>query len=274
MTSDRAGHGGLELAEGTVLVRRESDRFDVQLHRPAKRNALTAAMIDALHEVFDLVERERPSSVVLRGAPGCFCAGADIAGYLDAPSRPAELRAFTERGRDLCTRISTSEAIVIAVVDGIAMGGGFELVLAADLVVASAASRFALPEVRLGLIPGWGGTQRLVRFVGPNRAKEAILTGAVLSASAAHEAGIVTLLVPDGDDPHAATGPYLETLARAPLAMRAVKATVAAAYDPRAGATEGAALETQSLLALFASADGQEGVRAFVEKREPRFVGR
>jgi enoyl-CoA hydratase/carnithine racemase len=271
--TDGGSDGPIALADGAVLVRRAPHALDVQLHRPAKRNALTAEMIEALHHVFDLVAQERPSTVVLRGVPGCFSAGADIAGYLDAPERAAELRAFTERARDLCTRISTSEAIVIAVVDGMALGGGFELVLAADLVVASAQSRFALPEVRLGLIPGWGGTQRLVRYLGPNRAKEAILTGASLSASAAHQAGIVTLLVPDGDDLDAALDSYLASLTRAPLAMRAVKATVSTAYDPGAGDTAGAALETQSLLDLFASADGQEGVRAFVEKREPRFVG-
>lgn len=274
MKSAGDAEGVVALGNGTVLLRRGAARFDVQLHRPEKRNALTPEMINALHHVLDLATHEQPTVLVLRGVPGCFSAGADIAGYQDAPSHAAELEAFTHRARDLCTRLTSTESIVVAVVDGIAMGGGFELVLAADLVVAAESTRFALPEVRLGLIPGWGGTQRLVRFLGPNRAKDAILTGAVMSAKAAHEAGIVTLLVPSSEALPEAAEAYVESIEqRAPLALRAAKATVTAAYDPNAGDTVGGRLETSSLLRLFSSVDGQEGVSAFIEKRAPQFTG-
>jgi enoyl-CoA hydratase/carnithine racemase len=154
------------------------------------------------------------------------------------------------------------------------MGGGFELVLASDLVVASASSKFALPEVRLGLIPGWGGTQRLVQHVGPNRAKELIATGEAMSASAAYGFGIVNRVVPVASSTNEVADSYIDTLvARAPLALRAIKTTITAAYDPSAGGSVGAALETKSVLELLSSADGIEGVNAFIEKREPRFVG-
>ena len=274
MMSAGAREGVVALGDGTVLLRRAAARFDVQLHRPEKRNALTAAMIDALHEVLDLASTERPAVIALSGVPGCFSAGADITAYQNAPAHAAELQEFTLRARDLCTRLTTTESIVIAIVDGIAMGGGFELVLAADLVVASATSRFALPEVRLGLIPGWGGTQRLVWFVGPNRAKELVLTGATMTASRAEDAGIVTHLVPAEIDLQESAEAYLEALThRAPLALRAGKATIGASYDPQAGDTIGAELETTSLLRLFSSDDGKEGVSAFIEKRTPQFTG-
>lgn len=268
------GEGVVALADGTVLVRRGAGRIDVQLHRPQKRNAITAAMIEALHEVLDIVEAESPAVLVLRGVPGCFSAGADIAGYLDAAAHVPELTAFTARASGLCQRLASSDAIVVAVVDGIAMGGGFELVLAADLVIASDSSRFGLPEVRLGLIPGWGGTQRLVRFVGPNRAKQLILTGTSLGAADAASAGIVTRLVPSAELDAASAELIAELTARAPLALRAAKAAIGAAYDERAGQTPGAAVETGHLLELFVTADGLEGVAAFVGKREPQFTGR
>ncbi len=262
------------LGGGTVRLSAGASRFDVQIYRPEKRNALSPVVIEALHEVLDRVEAEKPAVVVLRGVPGCFSAGADIAFYQNATARKKELEVFTHRSRDLCTRLTTVQSVVVAVVDGIAMGGGFELVLASDLVVASASSKFALPEVRLGLIPGWGGTQRLVHFLGPNRAKELIATGAAMSASAAYGFGIVTKLGPVAGSADDVADSYIDTLVdRAPLALRAIKTTVTAAYDSPAGGTVGAALETKCVLELLASADGIEGVQAFIAKREPLFFG-
>lgn len=260
------------LAGGTVLLTRRAGVLDVQLNRPEKRNALTGAMVEALHEAVSIAEAERPSVLVLRGAPGCFCAGADIAGYLSAATDAAALASFTEQSSDICRRLTTVDTIVVAVVDGIAMGGGFELVLAADLVVASETSRFGLPEVKLGLIPGWGGTQRLSRYVGPNRAKEAILTGAPFGPEDA--GGLVNRIVPSAEVESAAAALIDTLVAQAPLALRAAKASIATAYDPERGETAGARLETEHLLALFASDDGREGVSAFVGKRTPIFTGR
>jgi enoyl-CoA hydratase/carnithine racemase len=259
-------------AGGTILLTRRAGVVEVQLNRPEKRNALTAAMISGLHEALAIVEAERPRVLVLRGGPGCFCAGADIAAYRTAALDATALAAFTAQSRELCRRLTTVDAIVVAVVDGIAMGGGFELVLAADLVVASETTRFGLPEVKLGLIPGWGGTQRLAHYVGPNRAKEAILTGAAFGPEEA--GGLVNRIVPSTEVESAASALIDTLVAQAPLALGAAKASIATAYDPQRGETTGARLETQHLLALFASDDGREGVAAFVEKRTPIFTGR
>jgi enoyl-CoA hydratase/carnithine racemase len=257
----------------SVLVESRGPVLRVQLHRAEKRNALTLEMLDALHAALDRVEAEQLSVLLLSGAEGVFCAGADIATYVDAIDDLDALAAFGARAKSLTHRLSRSPAIIVAAVDGVAMGGGFELVLSADLVVATDRARFGLPEIRLGLIPGWEGTQRLARHLGPHRAKEAILLARVLSAAQLADAGIVTRIVAP-EELGAAADELVDALsAQAPLALAAAKAAVTASYelDP---ATPGSDLETRSLLALFASEDGREGVRAFVGKRAPVFRGR
>lgn len=258
----------------SVLLSREPGILIIELARHQKRNAITSEMIDALAAAVAAADNEGVAVIVLRGAPGFFSAGADIAGYADARGDAASLADFTARAKALCTSLTTSPAIVIAAVDGVAMGGGFELVLSADLVLATDRSRFGLPEITLGLIPGWGGTQRLTRFLGPNRTKEAVLTATPLDAQQAREGGIVSRVVAVDELDAAALDLARSLAARAPLALAAAKAAVTAAYDPEHGADTGSGLETGHLLRLFASADGQEGVAAFVEKRPPIFTGR
>jgi enoyl-CoA hydratase/carnithine racemase len=257
---------------GNVLLTTSPGIVSVQLNRAEKRNALTAGMIEALIETLNIAQREDAVVVVLRGAPGFFSAGADIAGYRDAVSDPERLAAFTERANELCDRLSGGPHIVIAAVDGLALGGGFELVLASDLVVASSSSQFGLPETALGLIPGWGGTQRLTQRLGPNRTKAIVLTGERIAAAKAD--GIVTQLVEPGQADSAATTLAAALAARAPRAVRAAKAAITASYAPVTGSESGGALERRLLLELFASHDGIEGVRAFTEKRPAIFTGR
>jgi enoyl-CoA hydratase/carnithine racemase len=197
-------------------------------------------------------------------------------GYLASSARARTSRAladFTARAKALCVALTTSPAIVVAAVDGVAMGGGFELVLSADLVIASDRSRFGLPEIKLGLIPGWGGTQRLTRFLGPNGAKEAVLLGEPFDAERARQCGIVSRVVSPDELAEAAADLARQLAARAPLALSAGKAAVTAAYDPEHGADAGSGTETDHLLRLFASADGREGIAAFVEKRAAIFTG-
>jgi len=274
MTRDGAAHpeGVVALDGGTVLLTIRGGIAEVQLNRVEKRNALSAGMIEALHEVIDRAENASATVLVLRGAAGVFSAGADISGYRDAADDPDFLVAFTTRANELCDRLAACVQIVIASVDGLALGGGFELVLASDLVVATTSSQFGLPEVALGLIPGWGGTQRLVQHVGPNRAKEIVLTGTRFSASDAGR--LVTQLVEPGQADSAALTLAESLAARAPLALRAAKAAISASYAPSGGASSGSALEQRLLLELFASRDGIEGVRAFIEKRPAVFTGR
>jgi len=257
-----------------LAYRREGGVVHIQLTRPAKRNALTSSMIDELRDAVEAAEAADARVIVLSGGDGFFCAGADIAGYRDAAQDPAVLADFTERAKALCVELTTTRAVVIAAVDGVAMGGGFELVLSADLVIASDRSRFGLPEISLGLIPGWGGTQRLARVFGANRAKYAVLTGEPIPVEAALAAGIVSRVVAPHELERVVDELAAALASRAPLALAAAKAAVTEAIDPQHGEDAGSALETRLLLDLFASADGREGVAAFLDKRTPEFVGR
>lgn len=269
MTQDGAAHreAVVALDGGTVLFSIDGGVATARLNRTQKRNALSHGMIEALHECIDRAENANAAVLLLCGSVGVFSAGADISGYRDAVDDPGFLLAFTARANELCDRLASCHLIVIAAVDGMALGGGFELVLASDLVIASPTTQFGLPEVALGLIPGWGGTQRLVALVGPNRAKQIILTGERFGAADAGD--LVTHVADSGEVESYALALASTIAARAPLALRAAKAAVCAAFAPG-----GFALERTLLLDLFASHDGIEGVQAFVEKRPAVFIGR
>ncbi|CAN7442968.1 enoyl-CoA hydratase/isomerase family protein [Microbacterium sp. LjRoot45] len=256
-----------------VRVERNDAVLRVRLDRAEKRNALTREMLDDLHAAVDLAEADGIPVMVISAAGAAFCAGADIATYVEAIDDLDALADFGARAKSLMHRLSTSPPIVVAAVDGIAMGGGFELVLAADLVYASDRARFGLPEITLGLIPGWEGTQRLVRHLGPTRAKEAILRARAFSAEEMERAGLLNGLTSPERLPALVEEVVADLGQRAPLALAAAKRAIGASYED-AGRSAGTDEETRSLLALFASNDGREGVRAFVEKRAARFEGR
>lgn len=256
-----------------IVVEPHGGALHVRLDRPEKRNALTRGMLDGLHDALDRAERESTPVMVISATGAAFCAGADIATYVAAIDDLDALADFGARAKSLMQRLSTSPTIVVAVVDGIAMGGGCELVLAADLVYASDRARFGLPEITLGLIPGWEGTQRLVRHLGPTRAKEAILRARVFSAAEMEEAGLLNSVTSPELLPALVDEVVADLVGRAPLALAAAKSAIGASYETD-GRSLGSEEETRSLLALFASADGREGVRAFVEKRAARFEGR
>lgn len=244
----------------------------IRLSRPHKYNAITTDMILMVSAALESAERD-PSvrAVILTGTGGVFAAGADIGEYSGADH--GAFARFSDLANALCTRICTLRVPVLAAVNGPALGGGFEIVLSCDLVLASTEASFGLPEIALGLIPGWGGTQRLVGYVGPNRARELVLTGARLTAQAAADLGIVNRicepdrLLPDATALAAelATGPRLAIAA----ARRAIRQATPTAVPGAAGF----ALEQAELRGLFDTADGREGVHAFVDKRPAVFRG-
>jgi enoyl-CoA hydratase len=243
----------------------------VRLARAARRNALTREMLESLVELFaELSERADLRALILTGeGHEAFCAGTDIT-ELAALDEDGARRA-SERGQRVCESIEVCRVPVIAAVEGMAAGGGFELALACHLRVASTDARFRLPETHLGLIPAYGGTQRLARIVGEGRALAVMLAGEELSADEALRLGLVNRVVAPGELMNEA-----ETLARdigqhAPLAIRACLEAVT--RGARLPLEEGLALEAQLFSRLFATEDVREGTRAFLEKRAPEFKG-
>ncbi len=258
------------MARENVLFQVEEEIGLATFNRPAVLNALDARTIDELAEVVGEVERGAARALILTGAgEKAFVAGADIAGM--AGMSPAEARRFAERGHAVLERLERLPVPTVAAVNGYALGGGCEVALACDLVYASEKARFGQPEVNLGIVPGFGGTQRLPRRVGPMRALEILLTGDSYDAARARELGLVLeVLPPERLLPHARQQAK-KILARGPLAIALAKRLVhAGAGMPLGSANE---MERQGFAALFASADAREGMRAFLEKRPPGFQG-
>jgi enoyl-CoA hydratase/carnithine racemase len=242
----------------------------ITLNRPEKLNALNGEVFRSLGEALDRLEEGASGVGILSGSGRAFAAGADIQDYVDITVE--EYRAFMDVGRAPTDTIGRLSKPLIAAVGGFALGGGFELVLACDLVVAAENARFGLPEPRLGLAPGGGGTQRLPRIVGKARAFEVLLTGRVLTGQEAYEWGIANRIVPKDDLLAVAEELGRAMLALAPAALATIKRI---AQDGLAlPLAEALTLEQDETAQLITTPDALEGIAAFVEKREPRFPGR
>jgi enoyl-CoA hydratase len=241
------------------------------MNRPKALNALNSRTLAELDQVLQAEARDPAvRALVVTGAGDkAFVAGADIA-EMSAMS-PDQARAFAELGQRAYARLEALPIPTIAAVNGFALGGGGELALACDLVYASDRARFGQPEVNLGLLPSWGGTQRLARRVGAMRALEIVLTGEMYDAARAKEMGLcLEVLAPDALLPHAKAKAKV-IASRGPLAVAAAKRLVRAGAD--AGLPQGLALEAEAFGLVFASDDMREGTKAFLEKRPARFEG-
>ncbi len=244
----------------------------VTVSRPEKLNALNRATLGDLDRLF-VGFRDDPAvgAVILTGAgQKAFIAGADI-GEL-ARQTPVEGREYALYGQGVLSRVETLGKPVLAAINGFALGGGCEMALACTLRIASSTARLGQPEVNLGIIPGYGGTQRLARLVGRGRAQEMILTGEMIDAAEAHRIGLVNRVVP-AEELIARTEELARTiLSRGPLAIRyALEAIHRGLTMPR---EEGLAFEATLFGVLCASEDMREGTSAFLEKRKPEFKGR
>lgn len=255
-----------------VLVEKRADGVAVvTLNRPDKLNALNAELRQALMEAFDALESDDAVKVVVVHGAGdkAFVAGADITEF--AARTPEEQRAVYQ-GRRIYETVAEFPKPVIAAVHGFCIGGGSELALACDVRVADSTARFSQAEVRIGLIPGGGGTQRLARLVGRGQAMLISCTGDFVEADEAHRIGLVDVLTEDGQHLERA----LELAGRMArwslVSLRLAKEAVNAAFEMPM--REGLRHERELFLTAFASEDGREGVRAFVEKRKPEFKGR
>ena len=241
------------------------------LNRPQARNALTFAMYDRLAEICGGVRRDGPVRVVVVTGAGekAFAAGADIEelnrldGYTGAE--------YARRGQSVFSMIENLRKPVIAAVNGFALGGGCELAMACHIRLASEKARFGQPEVNLGIIPGFGGTQRLARLVGLGRAVEYNLTGNLIDAATAERIGLVNAIHPPAELMGAAAAMMTTILSKGPIAVANALAATVASLDLTTD--EGMATEARLFGETCGTTDFKEGTRAFLEKRDARFAG-
>jgi enoyl-CoA hydratase len=256
-------------AEPLVLAEREDAIAVVTLNRPEQLNALSEPLMEELVE--RLLELDRDDAVrciVLAGSERAFAAGADIGEMAEASAVDMLYARRVERW-DAIRKLWTP---LVAAVSGFCLGGGNELAMSCDLIVASETARFGQPETSLGIIPGAGGTQRLTRAVGKAKAMDVILSGRFLDAREAERAGLVARVVAREAWLEEAKRVAREIAARAPVAQRLAKEAVNRAYESTL--EHGLDHERRLLYLAFASEDAREGLTAFGEKREPEFKGR
>jgi enoyl-CoA hydratase len=257
------------VSEQVVLVERDGAIAVVLLNRPKQLNALSDELMNALVEALgELDGDDAVRCIVLGGGERAFAAGADIAQL--AESSPIEM--YSQRRVDQWDRIRALRTPLVAAVSGFCLGGGCELAMACDLIVASETAQFGQPETGLGLIPGAGGTQRLTRSVGKAVAMDVILSGRFLSADEALRAGLVARVVAKEAWLEEAKRVARDIASKGPVANRLAKEAVDRAFE--GPLTLGVEYERRLLYLALASQDAKEGLRAFLEKRRPEFEGR
>ncbi len=259
-------------ASPRATVARDGAIAVLSVNRPEARNALDGETLDALHDAFVKIERDAAVRCVIVTGAGdkAFAAGADIKAMADAD--PAAAEVLVDHAHRVGDLLEASRLPVIAAVHGFALGGGFELALACDFIYAARGAKVGFPEVGLGVIPGMGGTQRLVQRVGVARARELLYTGRLVDAEAAARIGLVNEVVEPAELMPRVRAVADEIAARAPLAVAAAKRAVRRGTDQPLEA--GIALERQLFASLFATTDQKEGMRAFLDKRAPTWTGR
>jgi enoyl-CoA hydratase len=243
----------------------------ITVNRPDKLNALNAATIGELGDAIDEIRaRDDVGGAILTGAGRAFVAGADISELAAQTPMQAKQRAL--RGQEIFRRFETSTKPVIAAVNGFALGGGCELAMSCHLRVASDAAKFGQPEVKLGICPGYGGTQRLPRLVGMGRALQLLMTGEMIDAAEAYRIGLVNRVVPGAELLTTADAMLRQMLANGPLALSScIEAVIRGTEAPL---EDGLNLEANHFALLAGTQDMVEGTRAFLEKRAPSFAGR
>jgi enoyl-CoA hydratase len=253
----------------SILVDRDGPVGVVTLNRPRVLNALSPELIAELSAALDDLDGDPEiHAAVLTGGPRVFAAGADIGEMAERSPIDQLLRDHTGRW----VRVTAFSKPLIAAVNGYALGGGCELALMCDLIVAGDSARFGQPEINLGIIPGAGGTQRWPRTVGKYVAMEVNLVGVPIGAQRAYQLGLVNKVVPAEVTVRVAVGLARELAEKPPLALRMAKESVNSALETPL--SQGLAVERKNFYFLFASEDQKEGMRAFLEKRKGKFKGR
>jgi len=241
----------------------------ITVNRPEKLNALSAALVAELRDAFEQVGRDASVRAAILTGSGekAFVAGADI-----KELSPVDAREYASRGQQTFRLLETLGKPTVAAINGFALGGGLELAMACTVRFASENAKLGQPEVKLGIIPGYGGTQRLPRLVGRGLALELLLSGEPISAAEAHRIGLVNAVVPQSELLDRSRAWLLKVLANGPLALGLVLESVDVGLD--AGLDAGLRFEAAAFGMTAATEDGREGTRAFLEKRSPAFAGK
>lgn len=243
----------------------------ITLNRPDKLNALSPEMLIALESAFGEIEARREVYAVIISGAGerAFCVGADIKAW--GALEPLDMwRQWIRDGHRVFDRLARLRQPTIAALNGFTLGGGLELALACDMRIAAEGVQLGQPEVNIGTIPGWGGTQRLPQIIGAGRAKQMIFSGARIDAATAERWGLVNEVVPSGQLLNRARELAAQIAANAPLSVQFAKQAI----DGGLGAATGATLEALAGALAAMTEDGREGVASFQEKRSPTFKGR
>lgn len=255
-----------------IIVEAEEGIATITFNRPKALNALNSALLEELAQAIDgIAENEDNHVLVLTGAGDkAFIAGADIKELADLSALQA--KNFARKGQSIINKIAALPIAAIAAVNGYALGGGTEMALACDFIYAAETASLGLPETTLGLIPGFGGTQRLSRLIGSNLAKELIYTGKIISATEARDLGLVNQVCAPDVLMDAVMQTARNISAKGRVSIRAAKEAVNSGLDT--DLSTGLKIEQDAFAICMVSEDAREGTRAFIEKRKPVFKGR
>ncbi len=260
---------GLLLSYQNIVVNKEGSIGIIQLNRPKVLNALSSELVAELVNAFEELDKDTSiNAIILTGGERIFSAGADIREM----ARLTTVDLILERRFELWDKFRKTTKPIIAAVSGYCFGGGNELVMNCDIVIASETASFGQPEVNVGIMPGAGGTQRLTRTVGKQMAMEMILTGRSISADEARRLGLVNRVVPVDSLLVEAKKIAAEISSKPPIAVRTAKDAILRAQDTTLEV--GLEYERRAFYNLFATEDAKEGMQAFLEKRKPSFKGR
>jgi len=259
------------MAYENIIYQAEDGIATITFNRPKALNALNPALLEEFSQALDEIAADENIRVLILTGAGdkSFVAGADI--NVLATFNSLTAKNFSQNGHAIIAKLQELPIAVIAAVNGFALGGGTEIAIACDFIYASENAKFGQPEINLGLIPGFGGTQRLPRLIGPNLAKELVFTGKMISAAEAEKIGLVNKVLPPDQLMEEVIKTAREIASKGRASLRAAKEAIN--YGLNTDLVTGIHIEVESFGMCYGSSDSQEGTSAFLEKRKPAFKG-